>query len=206
MTSGFDSDLLSTPALNHFWGKYYGSESGTQTMLLEIMVINITLVTQSDPRTEKFGITNDQTILCQWHDASLISMLQHRWMQHKKNITPKIMWSQLCHQFTMGFETILEQGVKEGWYNIDNTLEWLVFWWLFVPWLQQELDAYWDHINNTAKCHDHNKVLPHGIPNLIYNDLGDYKALDFKVKVDPAAVEHVQALYRSAMSIWVVHP
>ncbi|KIK14796.1 hypothetical protein PISMIDRAFT_59358, partial [Pisolithus microcarpus 441] len=156
---------------------------------------HIPLVTQSDPGTENFGIANAQTMLRQWHDPSLIGTLQHRWMRHKKNITPEIMWSQLRRRFTPGFETILEQGVKEGWYDIDNTLERLVFRWLFIPWLQQELDAYRDRVNNTAKRRDRNKVLPHGVPNLIYDDPGDYEALDFKVKVDPAAVEHVQALY-----------
>ncbi|KIO02888.1 hypothetical protein M404DRAFT_47696, partial [Pisolithus tinctorius Marx 270] len=108
---------------------------------------------------------------------------------------PEIMWSQLQHWFTPGFEAILEQGVKEGWYDIDNMLEWLIFCWLFIPWLQEELLAYKDHVNNTAKCHDHNKVMPHGVPNLIYESAGDYSAIDFKVKVDLVAIKHVWKLY-----------
>ncbi|KIO00012.1 hypothetical protein M404DRAFT_153726, partial [Pisolithus tinctorius Marx 270] len=92
---------------------------------------HIPLVTQSDPGTENFGIANAQSMLQQWHDAKLIGTLQHRWMRHKKNITPEIMWSQLRRRFTPGFKAILEQGVKEGWYDIDNTLKRLVFRWLF---------------------------------------------------------------------------
>ncbi|KAI6038016.1 hypothetical protein EDC04DRAFT_2868507 [Pisolithus marmoratus] len=148
--------------------------------------LDIPLVTQSDPGTENFGIANAQSMLCQWHDPELVSMLQHRWMQHKKNITPEIMWSQLWCHFTPGFETILKHGVKEGW---------LVFCWLFIPWLQKELMGYQDHVNNTAKQHDHNKILPHGIPNLIYESAGDYDVLDFKVKVDLATIKHIQKLY-----------
>lgn len=34
----------------------------------------------------------------------------------------------------------------------------MIFHWVFIPWLQQELNAYQDRINNTAKCHDQNKV------------------------------------------------
>ncbi|KIK13266.1 hypothetical protein PISMIDRAFT_119159, partial [Pisolithus microcarpus 441] len=109
---------------------------------------------------------------------------------------PKIVWSQLHHRFTPGFESILEEGVNAGWYNIDNTLERLVFQWLFIPWLQQELDAYRDHVNNTAKRGNHNKVsVASWCSNLIYEAPGDYGALDFKVKVDPPAIEHVQMLY-----------
>ncbi|KAI6014915.1 hypothetical protein EDC04DRAFT_2503283, partial [Pisolithus marmoratus] len=155
----------------------------------------VPLVTQSDPGMESFGIANTQTMLRQWHDPKLVGTLQHKWMQHKKNITCEIMWLQLQHCFTPGFETILEHGIKEGWYDIKNTLEWLVFRWLFIPWLQEELTGYRDYGNNTAKRHDHNKVLPHGVPSLIYESAGDYSALDFRVKVDPAAIEHIQDLY-----------
>ncbi|KIO08032.1 hypothetical protein M404DRAFT_96137, partial [Pisolithus tinctorius Marx 270] len=112
---------------------------------------------------------------------------------------PEIMWSQLRCRFTPGFEAILEQGVKEGWYDIDNMLERLVFHWLFIPWLQGELLAYKDHVNNTAKRHDYSwtnlKVMPHGVPNLIYESAGDYGAIDFKVKVDLVDIKHVQKLY-----------
>ncbi|KIO08751.1 hypothetical protein M404DRAFT_100505, partial [Pisolithus tinctorius Marx 270] len=72
----------------------------------------------------------------------------------------------------------------------------LIFHWLFIPWLQGELLAYKDHVNNTAKHSWTNlKVMPHGIPNLIYESAGDYGTIDFKVKVDPVAIEHVWKLY-----------
>ncbi|KIK92391.1 hypothetical protein PAXRUDRAFT_147455, partial [Paxillus rubicundulus Ve08.2h10] len=67
--------------------------------------------------------------------------------------------------------------------------------WLFIPWLQQELDAYKDRVNNTRKHRDRNKVLPHGIPQLIHTSPEDYAALDFKVMVDPAALKNVHGLY-----------
>jgi hypothetical protein len=75
----------------------------------------------------------------------------------------------------------------------------MVFRWVFIPWLQRELDAYQDRINNTAKRRDRNKVfsshprtivqtmrfsvqiLPHGVPNLIYQSPENFGALDFKV-------------------------
>jgi hypothetical protein len=34
----------------------------------------------------------------------------------------------------------------------------MVFRWVFIPWLQQELNAYRDRVNNTAKRRDRNKV------------------------------------------------
>ncbi|KIK75106.1 hypothetical protein PAXRUDRAFT_173806, partial [Paxillus rubicundulus Ve08.2h10] len=153
------------------------------------------LVTQSDPCTENFGIANAQTMLQQMHDPALSGFVQHRWMCKKKNIMPEIAWSQLRCRFTPGFEALLEQGVEAGWYDIDNTLQLMVFRWLFILWLQQELDAYKDCVNNTQKRRDHNKVLPHGIPQLIHTSPEDYAALDFKVMVNPAALNDVHELY-----------
>lgn len=76
----------------------------------------------------------------------------------------------------------------------------MVFRWVFIPWLQMELNAYKDRVNNTAKRCDRNKVcrsmftsrhfndasskvLPHGIPDMIYNSPEDFGALDFKVRL-----------------------
>jgi hypothetical protein len=135
------------------------------------------LITQSDLGTENFGIANAQTLLRQHYDPNLQGTLQHRWMRTKKNVMPEITWSQLRRRFTPGFETLLDQGVNEGWYDIENTLQmfesspfllvWhifnlnafrMVFRWVFIPWLQRELDAYRDRINNSSKRRDRNKV------------------------------------------------
>ncbi|KAG6883714.1 hypothetical protein C0992_008022 [Termitomyces sp. T32_za158] len=83
----------------------------------------IPLVTQSDPGTEKFGIANGRILLRHWHDPSLEGTLQHRWMREKKNIKPKISWSQLRRCFIPGFEDILDVGIIEGWYSPNNYLE-----------------------------------------------------------------------------------
>ncbi|KAL4067085.1 hypothetical protein V8B97DRAFT_2025370 [Scleroderma yunnanense] len=133
------------------------------------MLLDIPLVTQSDPGTENFGIVNVQMLLQQMHDLAL-----------------------------EGFEVLLESGVDAGWYDPDNTLQLMIFHWVFIPWLQVELDNYQDHINNSCKCHDRKKVLPHGIPELIYTCAEDYGALDFKVMVSWAAINHVCELYIKA--------
>lgn len=57
----------------------------------------------------------------------------------------------------------------------------LVFRWVFIPFLQHELDEYADRLNHTAKRADRNKVLPHGVPAHIYKEPEEYGVLDFKV-------------------------
>ncbi|KAG2085347.1 hypothetical protein BD769DRAFT_1718725 [Suillus cothurnatus] len=153
------------------------------------------LVTQSDLGTENFGIANAHTLLRQWHDPALQGTLQHRWMRTKKNVMPEITWSQLRRRFTPGFENLLDAGVSEGWYDATNTLQIMVFRWVFIPWLQMELNAYKDRVNNTAKRRDRNKVLPHGIPDMIYNSPEDFGALDFKIGIAPGAIDHIRRIY-----------
>ncbi|KAI6156948.1 hypothetical protein BKA82DRAFT_142282, partial [Pisolithus tinctorius] len=109
----------------------------------------IPMITQSDPGTENFGIANAQTLLRQMHDPALEGYVQHRWMRTKKNIKPEIAWSQLRHHFSPGFESLLDMGVDSGWYDPDNTLQLMVFRWVFIPWLQVELNNYQDRINNS---------------------------------------------------------
>ncbi|KAJ7446098.1 hypothetical protein FB451DRAFT_1355111 [Mycena latifolia] len=124
------------------------------------------LVSQSDPGSENFGLANGHTLLRHLHDPDLKGTLQHRWMREKKNVMPEIGWSQLRHRFTPGFEDILD----------------VVFRWVFIPWLQKELDSYCDRVNNTAKRADRNKILPHGVPNHMFEHPGDYGVLDFKAR------------------------
>ncbi|PPR06945.1 hypothetical protein CVT26_004134 [Gymnopilus dilepis] len=126
------------------------------------------LVTQSDLGTENFGIANAQTVLRQWNDPRLEGSIQHRWMREKKN-----------------------KGVTEGWYDTTRPLDVLTFCWLFIPWLQTELDRWMYRVNNTRKRADRNKILPHGIPNDINKYPHRYGCLDFKVP-DPEALKFVR--------------
>ncbi|KIJ12252.1 hypothetical protein PAXINDRAFT_14876 [Paxillus involutus ATCC 200175] len=108
---------------------------------------------------------------------------------------PEIAWSQLRHRFTPGFEKLLEQGTDTGWFDPDNTLQLMVFHWVFIPWLQQELNNYQARVNNTQKHRDKNKVLPHGVPELVHSSPEDYGALNFKVMVSPEAMAQVRQVY-----------
>ncbi|KAG2029735.1 hypothetical protein BDR03DRAFT_1018013 [Suillus americanus] len=156
------------------------------------------LITQSNLGTKNYGIANAQTLLCQHYDPTLQGTLQHCWMHTKKNVMPEIIWSQLWCRFTPGFKTLLDEGVIEGWYDSGNTLHMMVFCWVFIPWLQQELNVYRDQVNNTTKRRDHNKVLPHGVPNLIYDSPEDFGALDFKVSIDREGIDYIQNFYVNA--------
>ncbi|CAK5279646.1 unnamed protein product [Mycena citricolor] len=107
----------------------------------------------------------------------------------EEDIMPEITWSQMRRRFTPGFEDILDVGVNEGWYNPGVLLEALVFRWVFIPWLQGELELYRHRVNNTAKRCDRNKILPHGVPTSMFEFPEDYAILDFKIKVDPIGIE-----------------
>ncbi|KAG6369383.1 hypothetical protein JVT61DRAFT_14911 [Boletus reticuloceps] len=139
----------------------------------------IPMVTQSDPGTKNFGIANAQTMLRQMHDPALQGFIQHHWMHH----------------FTPGFEALLEMGIQAGWYDPDYMLQLMVFCWIFIPWLQGELDGYKDWVNRSQKCRDQNKILPHSMPELIHESPQEYGTLNFKVTVSQTAINYVHQLY-----------
>ncbi|KIK90744.1 hypothetical protein PAXRUDRAFT_151259, partial [Paxillus rubicundulus Ve08.2h10] len=93
-----------------------------------------------------------------------------------------------CH-FTPGFEKLLEQGTDAGWFDPNNTLQLMVFHWVFIPWFQQELNNYQACINNTQKCCNKNKV------RYFHASAKDYGALHFKVMVSPEAMGQVCQVY-----------
>ncbi|KAJ6613175.1 hypothetical protein B0H10DRAFT_1806111, partial [Mycena sp. CBHHK59/15] len=159
------------------------------------------LVSQSDPRNENYGLANGHTLLRHWHDPRVMGTLQHRWMNEKKNVMPEISWSQMHHRFTPGFEDALDIVTYcRHMYYLSHSSPYypalsLVFQWVFIPRLQKELDGYHDHLNNTAKHANLNKVLPHSVANHMYEAPEDFGVLDFKIQVDPAAITHVRNLY-----------
>jgi hypothetical protein len=44
-------------------------------------------------------------------------------MQKNKNIKSEINWLVFHQDFMPGFETIFNEGVNNGWYNVDDPLE-----------------------------------------------------------------------------------
>ncbi|KAF9553186.1 hypothetical protein CPC08DRAFT_645938 [Agrocybe pediades] len=155
------------------------------------------LITQSDPGSENYGIANAHTTLRHMHDRlrSLEGTVQHRWMRHKKNVKPEATWSQFRRRFAPGFEDLLELGVTNGWYDITRPIDVLTFCWVFIPYIQSEVDAYVHRVNFTKKRSDKNKVLPHGIPEDIATNPGAFGCLDFGINVDPAGIDYVEQLY-----------
>ncbi|KAG2145632.1 hypothetical protein BD769DRAFT_1329410, partial [Suillus cothurnatus] len=87
------------------------------------LILNMPMVTQSDPGSDNYGISNAHTMLHQCHNPALQGSLQYCWMRTKKNVMPEIAWSQMQHHFTPEFETLLDHGVTSGWYDTNNTLQ-----------------------------------------------------------------------------------
>lgn len=83
----------------------------------------VPLVTQSDPGSENFGVANAQTVIRHRLDPSLRDTLQHRWMRKHQNIKSEIKWSIFRRDWSPGFEDILDKGVLNGLYDVENVLE-----------------------------------------------------------------------------------
>jgi hypothetical protein len=56
-------------------------------------------------------------------DPNLANTLQHHFCSGHNNILFEIKWSVFRKDFSPGFEDILELGVNNRWYDINDTLE-----------------------------------------------------------------------------------
>ncbi|KAK7453248.1 hypothetical protein VKT23_011924 [Stygiomarasmius scandens] len=153
------------------------------------------LVTQSDPGSENYGLANAHTALRHWHDPNLEGTLSHRWMRARKNIKGEIEWRQFRRRFSPGWENLLDEGLKHKWYDPKIPRENYIFRWVFIPMLQSKLDAYRQRFNRFPKRRDRNKILPQGRPDDIVERPQDFQVLDFRVKVEPEAIQQVRAEY-----------
>ncbi|KAJ7699615.1 hypothetical protein B0H17DRAFT_926367, partial [Mycena rosella] len=154
----------------------------------------IPLITQSDPGSENYGIANCHTVTRQRLDPTLEGSLQHKWMQgHGSNVKPEIAWSLLRHQWTPGFETVLDFGLNNGLYKSTDPLEKLVFRWLAIPWLQLELDSWVKRFNSSKRRADRGKILPNQIPDLIAAKPHMFGVHDYKVIIPPPLFDEMQA-------------
>ncbi|KAG1844880.1 hypothetical protein C8R48DRAFT_617680, partial [Suillus tomentosus] len=153
------------------------------------------LVTQSDPGSENNGIANGHTLLRHMQDPALARTLQHKFKGQHRNIKPEIFWSQLRRRWTPGFEDILEYGFTAGIYNPDDALERLVFHYIFIPWLQHELDLFAERFNHVKPRHNIHKILPHGRPNDIFYHAEEYDSCDFSVEVDHSSLDAMRQIY-----------
>jgi hypothetical protein len=90
---------------------------------MALIQLAIPLTTQSDPGTENYGVANVQTLLRHQLDSTLVGTLQHRWMRNKANVKSEANWSVFRRDFAPGFEDLFEQGVNQGWYDVNNPLE-----------------------------------------------------------------------------------
>ena len=159
----------------------------------------IPLITLSDLGAENYNVACAQTALRHCVDPSLNGTIQHQWSRDSEhgNIKPVIHWSVFSRHWSVGFQALLDRGVDEGYYDVEDPLESfvlpfflimkmlivlsLVFRFVFIPFLQREVDAWVYQRNWTKRRADRNKVLPNGIPMLILKKPHKWNAADYKV-------------------------
>ncbi|EGO05336.1 hypothetical protein SERLA73DRAFT_36800, partial [Serpula lacrymans var. lacrymans S7.3] len=71
----------------------------------------------------------------------------------------------------------------------------LVFHYIFIPWLQMELDLFITKFNRTAPRHNPIKILPHGHPIDIFTKPDRFKSCDSAIKLHPPYLEEVHLKY-----------
>ncbi|GLB40063.1 hypothetical protein LshimejAT787_0705730 [Lyophyllum shimeji] len=152
----------------------------------------IPLLTMSDRGRENNGIANMHTVIRHRLDPSLRGTLQHRFCVRTTNIKPEAGWSQFRAQWAPGFEDLFDYGINGGLYSPSDPLENLVFRWLAIPWLQTEIDNWVRLYNSSTRRANKNKILPHGVPNLIHAKPERFNSKNFQIMISSEIFDELQ--------------
>ncbi|KAG6907734.1 hypothetical protein DXG01_007592 [Tephrocybe rancida] len=155
----------------------------------------VPVLTQSDPGSENYGVANIHTRIRHEMDPLLQDTLQHVFKRKHNNVKSEANWSVFRHDFAPGYEDLFQHGVDQGWYDVDNLLENLIFRWLAIPWLQVKLNEWVYLRNHTAPRANKHKVLPHGIPVIIREKPDKFHTYDFKIPVSMELLDRLELEY-----------
>nr|GAT48120.1 predicted protein [Mycena chlorophos] len=103
-------------------------------------------------------------------------------------------WRHLKDKLGLNLKDFLLRGKTQHLYNPHNPLHEPLFYWIFAPLIQEELDEFADWWNHHRVRHQHEKIMPSGhVPAhaLEYPDL--FGALDCRIRVPAEAVEELRA-------------
>ncbi|KAJ7694463.1 hypothetical protein B0H14DRAFT_3120320 [Mycena olivaceomarginata] len=150
------------------------------------------LLTFSDTGHENNGIAKCHSTMRQRLDPSLRGTIQHKWFYDKMNIKSEISWGRLRRGWATGFEMLLDQGEIHS-----DTPSSFLFRWLFVPYLQNELDVWTKRQNGSMRRAYKHKILPHGIPDEIHENPSKFRGQSFakQVHVDNNLLDEMEALW-----------
>ena len=81
------------------------------------------MITQSDHGTENYNIAHAHTFIRHQLDPDLANTLQHNFMRGHTNIKPERAWGRLQDAWSKGFEDMLNNGIKNQWYNTSNVVD-----------------------------------------------------------------------------------
>ncbi|KLO11955.1 hypothetical protein SCHPADRAFT_941604 [Schizopora paradoxa] len=146
--------------------------------------------TMSDKGTENNLVANIQTLVRQALDGSLDDTILHRWMLKHGNIKPEIFWAGFRRSWAPGYNDLFEIGGfnKQGLCDPSDVIDQLCFRYLAIPWVQKQLDRYVHCFNHTPRRADKAKILPEGIPDLIFNEPLRYSGRDLKVVIPELSI------------------
>ena len=81
------------------------------------------MLTQSDHGTENYNIAYAHTSMRQALDPGLVGTLQYNFMHGHTNIKPERAWGRPRNTWAGGFETMLNKGITNQWYNTSNLVD-----------------------------------------------------------------------------------
>ena len=88
------------------------------------------------------------------------------------------------------------EGLESNLYNDNDLLEGYIFRYLWIPFVQKELDLYREQINSTIRKKSKLAILPNDRPDLIYVNPTNYGLMECGFPLEPDDVSLVDSLIK----------
>ena len=88
----------------------------------------------------------------------------------------------------------LFEGFESNLYNDNDLLEGFIFRYLWIPFVQRELNLYREQVNTTIRKKSKNAILPHDRPDLIYGNPENYGLMECGFQLEPADITLIDSL------------
>ena len=135
------------PWNGEFWNCQCANDAATNVRLNLAKICSTSMDAHKEKHHARNSLVTVPTAVCTWIRGSLGGRCGWGLVRPRQH-TPTVSVIASLSQMSVSHLTLIS----------------MVFWWLFIPWMQRKLDSYQHRINNTRKRRDKKKVSLYFVP------------------------------------------
>ncbi|KAI8891911.1 hypothetical protein BC833DRAFT_613052 [Globomyces pollinis-pini] len=187
--------------------KYFGSESGLYFIQTMRQLKVAPYITRSDSGTENVGVAAIQAVLhAEFNASDTLPDKHHQFVASTRNIKIEALWSRFLKAKGFTLMDTLKEGFEIGIYDPEDTFEYFLFLYIWIPLIQRYLTEYLEHCNSLRRQKTKNSILPTEKPNICFYNPLQFSGLECGFEVNESVLKFLEMEYCSNSSSLIYIP